>query len=226
MCSRVTYWTVSTFRFNLVASPCSWTYRPLGYEVMTWRNNIARKCYTSCEFYHTRVLDTQSYTCTGYTCTGYTIIHVYWIHNHTRVLDTQSYTCTGYTIKATHWIHFLTGFDHGNFLGYFNICPTRCNITQFILSGNCSTCFGRYFHPSLGANTTVSTASSICHAVTVICRYRGRVGTGLSVLWVAYINTSSGAQTTIYTAFGIYHTVTAICTAHSNQFQLFHDSGR
>jgi hypothetical protein len=26
----------------------------------------------------------------------------------------------------------------------------------------------------------------ICHAVTAVCRYRGRVGTGLSVLWVAY----------------------------------------
>jgi hypothetical protein len=35
--------------------------------------------------------------------------------------------------------------------------------------------------------------------LTVICRYRGRVGTGLSVLWQS--------------------------TAHSNQFQLFHDSG-
>jgi len=32
----------------------------------------------------------------------------------------------------------------------------------------------------------VSTASGICHNVTAICRYRGRVGTGLSVLWVAY----------------------------------------
>jgi hypothetical protein len=30
------------------------------------------------------------------------------------------------------------------------------------------------------------TASDICHTVTAICRYRGRVGTGLSVLWVAY----------------------------------------
>jgi hypothetical protein len=27
-------------------------------------------------------------------------------------------------------------------IGYFNIRPTRCNVTQFILSGNCSTCFG------------------------------------------------------------------------------------
>ena len=32
----------------------------------------------------------------------------------------------------------------------------------------------------------LSTASGICHTVTAICRYRGRVGIGLSVLWVAY----------------------------------------
>ena len=50
------------------------------------------------------------------------------------------------------------------------------------ISGNCSTCFGWYFQPSSGAHTTVSTASGICHTVTAICRYRGRVGTGLSVL--------------------------------------------
>jgi hypothetical protein len=47
-------------------------------------------------------------------------------------------------------------------------------------------CFGLYIHPSSGAHTTVSTASGICHTVTDICRYRGRVGTALSVLWVAY----------------------------------------
>jgi hypothetical protein len=35
-------------------------------------------------------------------------------------------------------------------------------------------------HPSSGAHTTVSTASGICHTVTAICHYRGRVGTGLS----------------------------------------------
>jgi len=52
-------------------------------------------------------------------------------------------------------------------------------------SGNWSTCLGRYPHPSSGAHTTVSTASGICHIVTAICCYRGRVGTGLSVLWVA-----------------------------------------
>jgi hypothetical protein len=32
----------------------------------------------------------------------------------------------------------------------------------------------------------LSTTSGICHIVFAICRYRGRVGTGLSVLWVAY----------------------------------------
>jgi hypothetical protein len=69
---------------------------------------------------------------------------------------------------------------------YSNICPTRCNVTQFILSGNCSTCFGWYHYPSSGAQTTVSTTSGICHTVIVICRYRGRVGTGFSALWVAY----------------------------------------
>ena len=46
-------------------------------------------------------------------------------------------------------------------------------------------------HPSSGAHTTVSTASGICHTVTAICRYRGRVGTGLSVLWVAYATHST-----------------------------------
>jgi hypothetical protein len=57
---------------------------------------------------------------------------------------------------------------------YSNICPTRCNVTQFILSGNCSTCFGWYNNPSSGALTVVSTASGICHTVTAICRYSGR----------------------------------------------------
>jgi len=57
---------------------------------------------------------------------------------------------------------------------YSNIYPTRCNVTQFILSGQCSTCFGWYLHPSSGAQTTVSTTSGICQNVTAICRYSGR----------------------------------------------------
>jgi hypothetical protein len=39
--------------------------------------------------------------------------------------------------------------------------------------------FRWYFHPISGAHTTVSTASGICHTVTAICRYRGRVGTAV-----------------------------------------------
>jgi hypothetical protein len=46
---------------------------------------------------------------------------------------------------------------------------------SLFISGNCSTCFGWYFHPSSGAHTTVSTASGICHnTVTATCRYGGR----------------------------------------------------
>ena len=43
-----------------------------------------------------------------------------------------------------------------------NKFPTRCNYTQFILSVNCSTCFGWSLHPSSGAQITVSTASGTC----------------------------------------------------------------
>jgi hypothetical protein len=59
---------------------------------------------------------------------------------------------------------------------------------SLFISGNCSTCFGWYFHPSSGAHTIVSTASDI---VTAICHYRARVGTGLSVLRVAYATHST-----------------------------------
>jgi hypothetical protein len=57
---------------------------------------------------------------------------------------------------------------------------------SLFISGNCSTCFGWYFHPSSIRHTPVSTASGIYHTVTAIYRYRGRVGTDLSALWVAY----------------------------------------
>jgi len=33
------------------------------------------------------------------------------------------------------------------------------HLTDLILSDNCSTCFGRNYHPSSGAQTTVPTAS-------------------------------------------------------------------
>jgi hypothetical protein len=46
---------------------------------------------------------------------------------------------------------------------YSNIYPTRCNVTQFILSEICSISFGWYLHPTSGTQTTVSTTSDICH---------------------------------------------------------------
>ena len=41
------------------------------------------------------------------------------------------------------------------------------HVTEFILSDNCSTCFGRYYHPSSGAQTTVTTASGNGYAVSL-----------------------------------------------------------
>ena len=58
--------------------------------------------------------------------------------------------------------------DHKNI-----ICPTRCNVTQFILSGKCSTYFGWYHHPSSGAQTTISIAAGTSNGLTNTrcCRY-------------------------------------------------------
>jgi len=39
---------------------------------------------------------------------------------------------------------------------------------SLFISGKCSTCFGCYFHPSSEAQTTVSTASGICHTVIAL----------------------------------------------------------
>jgi hypothetical protein len=74
-------------------------------------------------------------------------------------------------------------------------------LRSLFISGNYSTRFGWYFHPPSGAHTTVSTASGICHTVTAICLYRGRGGTGLSVLWVAYVTHSSLKLTQQYGVF-------------------------
>ena len=72
-------------------------------------------------------------------------------------------------------VHSPLNHNNQKEISYFNIYPTRCNITQFILSENCSTCFGWQHHPSSGTQTTVSTASGICYTVTAVYRYLGRV---------------------------------------------------
>ena len=73
-----------------------------------------------------------------------------------------------------------------NSIPVYSYIQQDATLHSLFIFGNCSTCFGWYFHPSSGAHTTVSTASGICHTVTAIWRYRGRFGTALSVLWVAY----------------------------------------
>ena len=85
----------------------------------------------------------------------------------TYALD-RAATGTGKMHKVAFWnLTFL-----GPNIPLWGIYPTRCNVTQFIISGNCSTCFGWYLHPSSGAHTTVSTASGICYTVTATCRNR------------------------------------------------------
>jgi hypothetical protein len=49
---------------------------------------------------------------------------------------------------------------------------------SLFISGNCSTCFGWYFHSSSAAHTTVSTASGICHTVPAICLFRFECAVG------------------------------------------------
>src|SRR5215475_10450628 len=78
-----------------------------------------------------------------------------------------------------------------NSIPIYEYIQQDAKLHSLFISGNCSTCFGWYFHPSSGAHTTVSTASGICHTVTSICRCRGRVETSLSVLWVAHATHST-----------------------------------
>src|SRR5215475_5800810 len=76
------------------------------------------------------------------------------------------------------------GYVHRKYIPIY--IQQDATLHSLFISGNCSTFFGWYFHPSSGAHTTISTASGICHTFTAICRYRGGVETGLSVPWVAY----------------------------------------
>jgi len=60
----------------------------------------------------------------------------------------------------------------------------------------------------------LSTASGICHTVIAICRYRGRVGTGLSVLWVVYIHSLFYLETALHVSGGAI-------THHQERKQLY-----
>ena len=60
-------------------------------------------------------------------------------------------------------------------------------VTEFILSDNCSTCFGRHHYPSSGAQSNCNYSVWLPLHRIVVCFYRGRVETDLTVLWMAYI---------------------------------------
>jgi hypothetical protein len=57
-----------------------------------------------------------------------------------------------------------------NSIPIYSYIQQDATLHSLFISGNCSTCFGWFFHPSSEAHTTVSTASGICHTVTAICR--------------------------------------------------------
>ena len=83
-----------------------------------------------------------------------------WVMFHTKLVE---------KIKTLISFNVHGSVHHKNILIYIQQDAT---LHSLFLSGNCSTCFGWYHHPSSGAQTTVSTASGICHTVTAICRYR------------------------------------------------------
>jgi len=67
------------------------------------------------------------------------------------------------------------GYVHRKYIPIY--IQQDATLHSLFISGNCSTCFGWYLHPSPGAHTTVSTASGISHTVTATCCYCGKVGT-------------------------------------------------
>ena len=65
----------------------------------------------------------------------------------------------------------------------FDIFPTRCNITQFIYFWKTALLVSGGISTHHQEHTTVCTVTGTCQTVTVTCRYCGRVGTGLRVVW-------------------------------------------
>ena len=95
--------------------------------------------------------------------------------------------------------------------------------TVYYISTDCSTCFGRLFHPSSGAHITVITASGTGQTVFATFRYRDEVRTKL------LFHPSSGAHITVITASGTGQTVSASFRYRDEfrtKFQLRHDSRR
>jgi hypothetical protein len=94
--------------------------------------------------------------------------------------DTRWCMCT---TRRRSYAHLWTGVNaHETFNVYGSVhrkyipiyIQQDATLHSLFISGNCSTCFGWYLHPSSGAHTTVFTASGICQTVTATCRYSGR----------------------------------------------------
>ena len=71
-------------------------------------------------------------------------------------------SCTeGFCVSSTHSDFF--NLPESVHLKYIQIYIQQdATLHSLFISGNCSTCFGWYLHPSSGANTTVFTASGTC----------------------------------------------------------------
>ena len=68
----------------------------------------------------------------------------------------------------------------------FDKFPTRCNTTQFIYFWKTAVHVLGGISTHHQEHTTVFTVFGTCETVTATCCYRGRFGTGLSVVWELY----------------------------------------
>ena len=73
--------------------------------------------------------------------------------------------------QLLHLTYLLTWQGIVQYIYIYIYIQQDATLYSLFISGNCSTCFGCYFHPSSGAHTTLSTASGICQTVTATCRY-------------------------------------------------------
>jgi hypothetical protein len=82
--------------------------------------------------------------------------NAYTINVNKRVIYSYHLWISPSWVRASHYIPIYIQQD--------------ATLHSLFISGNCSKCFGCYFHPSSGAHTTVSTASGICHPPAATCR--------------------------------------------------------
>ena len=117
-------------------------------------NKKYTSCYLKCIVYGKFLKPRQSYLIT--------------LYNRTAIMtDTLgSVVLKVEMMKSSHSVRMTTGKQ--------NCVPAYiqrdATLHSLFISGNCSTCFGCYFHPSSGAHTTLSTASGICQTVTATYR--------------------------------------------------------